>query len=125
VIIIIVDILAAIKIDIYIAPTTKIELFFDNYTMEEVACCLVGIGAAWYMYMTKPTDHSFKKFIKEKTKLAGQNWATSKIASICVDKICTIEIKDYVFIKIGMIQLGDKKEYYVGSVQNWFLASQV
>ena len=80
---------------------------------------LVILVIALFAYVTKPTDESFKIFIKHEINKKTQSRFITNLVKRSFDK----EVKDYVFFKIGTlnnIYNGYQEELiYLGIFQNW------
>lgn len=76
----------------------------------------------WFMYHTKPTDESFKKFLKHELNKSTE----SRILTFFANKLFDKEIKDYIFFKIAQIDniydgsRGNNTIIFIGIFQTWF-----
>lgn len=72
-----------------------------------------------FAYFTKPSDESFKKFIKLEISKQTQ----TRLLSALVTKMLNKEIKDYIFFKIAIIHnIYDSRQdeiTFLGLFQTW------
>jgi len=90
-------------------------------------------AAGLFAYATKPSNNSFKTYIKEHIKSEIRDQDDGPIEKACKNLASNVgskiivkdsDIKDYVFIKVAQIKNYDKDNdndmYFVGVCQNWF-----
>lgn len=91
-----------------------------RYTFWTTATIAVGAGAV--AYLTKPTDDSFKSYIKDQMNDHGGGVAT-RIANGVVNSLVLatvkMEIHDYVIIKVATIRDGNQERYFIGTLHHW------
>jgi len=95
-----------------------IGAIFQLLTTITLTFLIVLILALFFAYATKPTNESFKKYLR--TELTKQT--QMKLASTIITKMLDTEIKDFVFFKVATINnyYGGKDDItFVGAFQTW------
>lgn len=96
-----------------------ISTLFQMLTLIGVTSIIVLL---WFMHHTKPTDESFKKFLRHELNKSTE----SRIVTFFINKLFDKEIKDYIFFKIAHINniydgsKGDNAIIFIGIFQTWF-----
>lgn len=91
-----------------------------KYTFWTTATVVVGAGTV--AYATKPTNESFKDYIKGKTTDPNDGVATRLLKNVTTGLVMAssnIEINDYVIIKVAKIRDGNQDHYFIGTLHHW------
>ena len=111
-------------------------MFDFIYNMVKLLVYSIGglsAGGLWFLWLTIPDDKTFEPFLTAYIKQVNQpppstgfvGKLMSTTAANVLPTISNIVIKDYKFFKIASVTLLDETVYFVGIIQNWFLAKDI